>query len=120
MNKGLWLNWTKICLQLGYYEKLRDLQVAENKKVMEALCIRTLADSLRNDMKNASSDKRDKQTNEKNRGEGSDSSYLPGGDEGSEDGSDSNNLEKVSLILGWGCFTLGCPICILNIFSCRF
>lgn len=88
----------KICLQLGYYEKLWDLQVTENNKVLESLGISTLADSLRGDTTNASSDKL-----EKNICEGSNSSYLPRGDEGTEDGSDSNSLEKVSSHTWLGC-----------------
>jgi hypothetical protein len=98
MNNGLGLNGTKICLQLGYYERLWDLQVMENNKKMEALGLRTLADSVRSSNTNASSQKRSKQTSEKDLGEGSDSSYLPRADEGQEDkdGSVFNSLEKVS------------------------
>lgn len=93
---GVGLSETKICLQLGYYEKLRDMQVAKNNRVLESMGICTLANDLNASITNASSDKRDKRTNDKDRCEGSDSSYLPGVDEGNEDGSDSNSLEKVS------------------------
>ena len=61
--------------------------------MLESMGIRTMTNNLRAAITNASSDK---PTNDKNRCKGSDSSYLPGGDDGTEDGSDSNSLEKVS------------------------
>jgi len=65
------------------------LQVAENNRKLEELGIRPLANSIHSSMQN---------TNEKDHGEGSDSSYLPGADDGHEveDGSDSNSIDKVS------------------------
>jgi hypothetical protein len=92
------------------------LQVTENNKKMEELGLRPLADSVRSSMKNASSEKRNKKTNEKDHCDGLDSSYLPRSDEGQEgeDGSVSNSLEKVSSHTWLGCFTLGCPICFLR------
>jgi hypothetical protein len=86
------VNGTKICLQIGYYEKLRDLQVAENKRKFQELGLPLLVTQL------CSSQQQNNQTNEKDHGEGSDSSYLPGADEGQEDadGSDSNSVEKVT------------------------
>jgi hypothetical protein len=68
------------------------LQVAENNRKFQELGLSLLVIELR------SSQQQNKQTNEKDNGEGSDSSYLPGAGEGQEvaDGSDSNSIEKVT------------------------
>jgi hypothetical protein len=66
------------------------LEIAENNRKLQELGLSPLVTELR------SSQQQNNQTNEKDNGEGSDSSYLPGAGEGQDDGSDSDSIEKVT------------------------
>ena len=88
------------------------MQVAENLKKMESLCLRTLASGL------VSSQNPNKQKHNNVTDERSDSSeYLPGAEEGQEEDDDFDNtcVEKVSSQSWLGVFTLGCPMYILRL-----
>ena len=93
------LGFTTWCL--GYYERLRDKQIEENNKKLAALGIQGLICSVHSTQKNASTDKNV-------RAEGSDSSYLPGGEDGNdeEDDIESNSLEKVASQILVGCLNI--------------